>query len=108
MLYQYQIVFNWLLSFMQVLKIIMSDVYTCMSHTHCFYVFLTLKGPGGGGIRPPSTFRAIISWKFFSAPRAFMTFFVQVLRNFWRYFRKNRPYGSKVTQHYVIERRLKI
>ena len=37
-----------------------------------------------------------------------MTFFFEVLRNFWRYFRKNWPYGSKVTQHYVIERRLKI
>ena len=67
-------------------------------------------GGGGGGAEsaPPSTFRAIISWKIFSAPRAFMTFCFQVLRNFWRYFQKNRPYGSKVTQHYVIERRLKI
>ena len=54
------------------------------------------------------TFRAIISWEKISAPRAFMTFFFEVLRNFWRYFRKNWVYGSKVTQHYVIERRLKI
>ena len=71
---------------------------------------LTLKGPGGGGAEsaPPSTFRAIISWNFFFAPWAFMTFFFQVLRNFWCYFRKNRAYGSKVTQHYVIDRRLKI
>ena len=71
---------------------------------------LTLKGPGGGGAEsaPPSTFRAVISWKIFPAPRAFMTFFFQVLRNFCRYFRKNRAYGSKVTQHYVIERLLKI
>ena len=37
-----------------------------------------------------------------------MTFFFEVLRNFWRYFRKNRAYGSKVTQHYVIERQHKI
>ena len=66
---------------------------------------LTLKGPESA---PPSTFRAIILWKFFSAPQAFMTFFFQVLRNFWHYFRKNRAYGSKVTQHYVIDRRLKI
>ena len=36
-----------------------------------------------------------------------MTFFFEVLRNFWRYFRKNRVYGLKVTQHYVIVRRLK-
>ena len=42
------------------------------------------------------------------APRAFMIFFFEVLRNFGRYFWKNRAYGSKVTQHYVIERRLKI
>ena len=57
---------------------------------------------------PPSTFRAIILRKKFPAPRAFMTFFFEVLRNFGRYFRKNRAYGSKVTQHYVIERQLKI
>ena len=63
---------------------------------------LTLKGPGGGGGG------GIILWIFFSAPQAFMTFFFQVLRNFWRYFLKNRAYGSKVTQHYVIDRRLKI
>ena len=37
-----------------------------------------------------------------------MIFFFQVLRNFGRYFLKNWPYGSKVTQHYVVERRLKI
>ena len=73
---------------------------------------LTLIRPGGGGggveSTPPSTFRAIISWKFFSAHRAFATFFFRVLRNFWCYFRKNRPYCSEVTQRYVIERRLKI
>ena len=34
-----------------------------------------------------------------------MTFFFEVLRNFWRYFRENRAYVLKVTQHYVIERR---
>ena len=63
---------------------------------------LTLKGPGGGRNPPP------LDVSRFSAPRAFMTFFFEVLRNFWRYFRKNRAYHSKVTQHYVIERRLKI
>ena len=70
---------------------------------------LTLIRPGGGGIHPPpSTFRAIISRNFFPAHRAFATFFFQVLRNFWCYFRKNRAYRSEVTQRYVIERRLKI
>ena len=61
------------------------------------YSPLTLKGPGGGGggrSRPPSTFHAIISRKFFSAPQAFMTFSFEVLRNFWRNFRKNRAYCS--------------
>ena len=70
---------------------------------------LTLKGPGGGrNPPPPSTFRAINSRNCFSAPRAFMTFFFQVLRNFCRYFRKIRASSSKVMQYYVIERRLKI
>ena len=73
---------------------------------------LTLIRPGGGGgggeIHPPSTFRAIISRNFFPVHCAFATFFFQVLRNFWCYFRKNRAYRSEVTQHYVIERRLKI
>ena len=46
---------------------------------------LTLKRPGGGF---PSTFRAIISQKLIFAHRPFMTFFIQVLRNFWRYFCK--------------------
>ena len=48
------------------------------------------KRAGGGGAEsaPPSTFRAIILWKFFSAPRAFMTFFFQVLRNFCAIFGK--------------------
>ena len=81
-------------------------IYMCMDYVS---QMLTLKGPGGGGIHHPSTFRAIILWKFFFfAPRAFMTFFFQVLRNFSRYFRENWAYGSKVTQHYVIECRLKI
>ena len=63
---------------------------------------------GGVESTPPSTFRAIISRKFFSAHRAFATFFFRVLRNFWCYFRKNRAYCSEVTERYVIERRLKI
>ena len=63
---------------------------------------------GGVESTPPSTFCAIISRNFFPAHRAFATFFFQVLRNFWCYFRKNRAYRSEVTQRYVIERRLKI
>ena len=60
------------------------------------------RAGGGGGAEsaPPR--------RFARAPRAFMTLFFDVLCNFWRYFRKNWAYGSKVTQHYVIERRLKI
>ena len=83
---------------------------TCTWHLYLTLTYLNPKRAGGGGesAPPPSTFRAIISQKFFSAPRAFMTFFFEVLRNFWRYFRKNQAYHSKVTQHYVIERRLKI
>ena len=48
-------------------------------------MYLTLKGPGGRA-DSPSTFRAIISQKFFSAPQAFMTYFFEVLRNFWAQF----------------------
>ena len=87
-------------------------------HFHCLpklYIGFNSKSfnpnqTGGGGVEstPPSTFRAIISQKFFPAHRAFVTFFFRVLRNFWCYFRKNRAYRSEVTQHYVIERRLKI
>ena len=75
---------------------------------YCSSIINPKRAGGGRNPPPPSTFRAIISQKFFPAPRAFMTFFFQVLRNFWRYFRKNWAYGSKVTQHYVLERRLKI
>ena len=56
----------------------------------------------------PSMFFTLISWKRNSAPQDFMTFFFEVLRNFGRYIRENWAYGSKVTQHYVIERLLKI
>ena len=50
---------------------------------------LTLKRPGGQlNQPPPSTFRTIISQKLIFAHRAFMTFFIQVLRNFWHYFCK--------------------
>ena len=42
----------------------------------------------GNHAPPPSTFRAIISWKKNSAPRAFMTFFIQVLHIFGAIFRK--------------------
>ena len=70
---------------------------------------LTLKRLGGGPKRPPpSTFLAIISPNFFPAHRALVTFFFQVLRNFWHYFWKNWTYRLRVTQHYVIECRLKI
>ena len=34
--------------------------------------------------------------------RAFVTFFFWVLRNFWRYFRKNQAYHSEVTQQLKI------
>ena len=60
-------------------------------------------GGGGGGRNPPPPPLDV-----FFAPQAFMTIFFEVLRNFCRYFWKNRAYGSKVTQHYVIERRPKI
>ena len=55
---------------------------------------LNPKRTRGGRNLPPSTFRAIISRTFFSAPQAFMTFFFEVLRNIWRNFLKNRAYGS--------------
>ena len=50
------------------------------------YQVLCLLNPnqaGGGGIRPPSTFRAISSQRDKLPPRCFMTFFFQVSRNFW-------------------------
>ena len=59
---------------------------------------LTLKGPGGGwgggGPPPPLDVSRDNFVKIISAPQAFMTFFFEVLRNFWRNFRKNRAYGS--------------
>ena len=73
---------------------------------------LTLKGPGGGGWgvewNPPLYVSRDNLMLLFFAHRAFVTFFFRVLRNFWRYFRKNWAYRSKVMQRYVIERRLKI
>ena len=56
---------------------------------------------------PPRPFRAIISQNFFSAHRAFATFFFRVLRNFYAIFVKIGR-TLQVTQRYVIERRLKI
>ena len=50
-------------------------------------------GGWGGGGEDPSTFRAIILLKSCATFGAI-------------YFRENRSRGSKVTQHYVIERRL--
>ena len=52
-----------------------------------FYI-LTLKGPGGGGAEsaPSSTFRAVISWKFFSAPQAFTIFFLSSLAQLFALF----------------------
>ena len=92
----------------QFLSLLMHHV-TRMSYIWQYGIGVNPKRAGGGAeSAPPSTFRAIISWNFFFAPWAFMTFFFQVLRNFWCYFRKNWAYGSKVTQHYVIDRRLKI
>ena len=92
------------------------------AHYQCGTELTVDTGPGpawldpkraGGGIRrppppPPPTFCAIISWTFLSAPRIFIAFLFEVLRNFWRYFRENKAHGSKVTQHYEIERRLKM
>ena len=66
---------------------------------------LTLIRPWGGeSTPPPSTFRAIIACTALSRLFSFESCAI----NFWRYFRKNRAYRSEVTQHYVIERRLKI
>ena len=63
----------------------------------------------GGRYPPPSTFRAIISQNFFFRAASFHDFFSSSLApTFDAIFGKNRAYGSKVTQHYVIERRLKI
>ena len=63
-----------------------------------FLFIINPKSTGGGGgwgqNPPPSMFCAIISRNFFSAPQAFMTFFFEVLCNFWRNFRKNQAYGS--------------
>ena len=76
-----------------------AEVVKCVPHWMHWLVFskpqvepgLTLKGPGGGGGRiPPPLY---VSWKKKSTPRAVITFFFQVLRNFWRYFRKNLAYG---------------
>ena len=64
------------------------------------YPSLTLIRPGGGwNPPPPSTFRAIILRNFFSAHRAFATFFFRVLRNFWCYF--SEKLGENVPEVYA-------
>ena len=82
----------------------------CNEHypTGIILLLLNLNGPGGGGGNPPPRRFARYFRGFFFTPRAFVTSLFQVLRNFWLCFRKNRAYGSEVTQYYVIERRLKI
>ena len=93
-------------------RLLYTGLFQFRSKDFTSYHYVSLLNPNqtGGGVEstPPSTFRAIISRKFFPAHRAFVTFFFRVLRNFWCYFRKNRAYRSEVTQHYVIERQLKI
>ena len=58
---------------------------------------LIRPGGGGGGGGVESTPLDVSHDNFF-----------RVLRNFWRYFRKNQAYRSEVTQRYVTEHRLKI
>ena len=55
---------------------------------------LTLIRPGGvvESTPPLDISRDTSLLKFFPAHRASATFFFRVLRNFWRYIRKNRAY----------------
>ena len=64
--------------------------------------------PKRAGFRPPLDVSRDNFAEFFSRAASFHDFFLSSFAQLLALFSEKSAYGSKVTQHYVIERRLKI